>query len=356
MKRTVLLTSVLLLMTVAQQTAWADDGVDLDKYIAATVDNPYDVSGMLKNPTGTENYGWSRNANDAAAGYNKHNTEFDSSVYAGKGIESWYWSPVTNADLIWQTVDGLLPGTYVVSAYVVGQIYNDTSKKGQYGGGLWLMANDERVAITQNKWQRLSVTCTVKAGEQLKIGITADGTNLNDWTSIAGVTVECQGMGEPEKVALSEDFDLTCVRGYSYADVLLKRNVAADGYTVLCLPFPVDSTTTAAYFSEVGEVTAVAQHGNDYVVTTTPVKSIERGKTYVVKATDGNRSTYSFDKVVVDMTADTSASVDGVVLQGNFRQRDGMTGIYIMQTDGSTFHKRASVSSVKAYSGWIELP
>lgn len=342
----------LLLAAGGCQTA-AADGIDAGKYLGASAEQPYDVSFLLRNPTGTQDFGWSRNASDAAAGYNKHNAEFDSPDYAGVGIESWYWSPVTNADLIWQTVDGMLPGTYVVSAYVCGQVYNDGARKGQYGGGLALMANGARAAVTSGKWQRLSVECTLRAGESLKIGVTAGADNANDWVGIAGVTVACVGAGEPEKIALSEDFDLTCVRACSYADVVLKRSVPADGYTTLCLPFDVGPEAVAAYFAEVGEVASVARHGNDYVVTTAPATAMERGKTYVVRAKDGARSTYEFSGVLVDMAAQRAHRVGGVVVRGSFRQQDGVAGVHALQADGATFSHAAGAASVKAYGGWV---
>ncbi len=104
--------------------------INLDQYLNATAERPYDMSAWVQNASCQAKSSWSRNAQDAAAGYNKHNTEFDSEVYKGIGIESWYWTPVTNADLIWQEVSDLLPGTYVVTAYAVAQVYNDAATKG----------------------------------------------------------------------------------------------------------------------------------------------------------------------------------------------------------------------------------
>ncbi len=67
--------------------------VDFESWRQATPEKPYDITVLLQNPSGTENFGWQRNAADAAAGYNKRNTEFASSLYSGVGIESWYWTP-----------------------------------------------------------------------------------------------------------------------------------------------------------------------------------------------------------------------------------------------------------------------
>jgi hypothetical protein len=116
----------LLFLFVAIVTAFAANAqtIDYDAWKNASQTTPYNVTSLMVNPTGTGNTGWSRNSADAAAGYNKHNSEFASSVYDNTGIESWYWNPVKSADLIWQDVKGLLPGTYRVTAFAVAQIYN----------------------------------------------------------------------------------------------------------------------------------------------------------------------------------------------------------------------------------------
>ena len=148
----------------AGSTAKAQTGEDEDfsLYLNASENQPYDVTDKVENASCTGNTGWNRHRNDASARYNKHNTDFDSDTYSGTGIESWYWSPEHNGELIWQEVDGLLPGRYRVTAYAVGQVYNDASRKGQNVGSLYLFANDQRTAVTSNKWEEVEVTCEVQ--------------------------------------------------------------------------------------------------------------------------------------------------------------------------------------------------
>ena len=81
--------------------------LNFDQWKTATIENPYDITSLLQNPSGTQNFGWMRNPNDTAAGYNKLNTEFASAIYSGVEIESWYWQPVKNAELVWQEVNGV---------------------------------------------------------------------------------------------------------------------------------------------------------------------------------------------------------------------------------------------------------
>ncbi len=326
----------------------------LDQYLNATAEQPYDMSAWVQNASCQDKSAWSRNAQDAAAGYNKHNTEFDSEVYKGIGIESWYWSPVTNADLIWQDVSDLLPGTYVVTAYAVAQVYNDAATKGTCQPGLYLKAGEGRAAITGNKWQQLSVTCTVKAGETLTIGITADSTNLNDWTSISHVTLSCIAPGQAEEIALSEDYDVACVKGSCFANVLLKRTLPDDCLTALCLPFDVDSTLTSQYFAEVLAVTAATPHGNDFVLTTSSANDIQAGGVYLVRANDGNRSCYAFDRVLVDMKASRTQDLGECgTLQGYFRQTLTTQTAWLLQEDGQTCHLTAAPKDLKAFGASI---
>ncbi len=353
MKKGFLVLFVLLLPFFWQQS-YAEK-FNLNQYLNATAEHPLDVSSWLQNASCQDNYGWSRNSQDAAAGYNKHNTEFDSDAYKGIGIESWYWTPVTNADLIWQEITNLLPGTYVVTAYAVGQVYNDAANKGKCQPGLYLMANGNRTPVTSNKWEKLSVTCTVKSGESLKIGIAADEDNLNDWTSISQVTLECIAPGKAEDIALSEDYDVTCVRGTSFANVMLKCNIPDDQLSTLCLPFDVDSTLTDKCFSEVWAVSEATPHGNEVILITSACDSIEAGQVYLVKAKDGSKSCYEFGNVLVDMTTvGTRSLADGNNLRGTYRQVLTTHPVWVLQEDGKTCHRVDAPTDLKAFGGCIE--
>ncbi len=348
----------LLLMLAAAGTveSQAQTNYDMEQYLAASAAQPYDVTWKVSNASCTENSGWSRNSNDAAADYVTHNPEFDDELYSGLCVESWYWSPVVSANLIWQDVEGLLPGTYRLTAYVVGQVYNDASNKGQCLSGLYLFANDTRTAITSPTWQTLSVEVTLLAGETLSIGIQSDADNLNDWTGIAAVQLECIGAGEPEEIGLSENFDVHCVKGETYANVALVRSVPSDGYTTLCLPFDVGTAQASLYFSEMLQITGASAHGNDIVVTTAAVDSLQRGEVYLVKAKSDVPDVLEFAHVLVSTSGLSGKSVGNYQTVGTYRQQINLSGVYELQDDGQTFHKVADVANVKAYSGYVIVP
>lgn len=330
--------------------------LDLDAYRNASEEAPYDMTFLIENADGTGSSGWSRNASDAAADYNTHNPEFDSDVYSGVCVESWYWSPLTSTWLIWQDVSGILPGTYRISAYVVGRIYNDSSHAGECGEGLYLDANGERAAITSPTFQRLSVTCTIASGETLTLGIYADEDNTNDWTGIAGVTLECLAPGDAQDIFLSEQFDVLCVRDQCYANVLLRRHIPTDSYTTLCLPFDVSAAQADSLFADVLLISgaSLTDDGNIVVTTTAAEEGITTGQCYLVKGLEGMGPVYTFPAVLVTPTApDATTLATGISAQGDYRLRWSQEGVYVLSDGLSTFTPVASPQDLKGYGVYL---
>lgn len=328
--------------------------IDLNAFKSASDAAPYDMTFLVENADGSGSSGWDRNVNDASADYSTHNVEFDSEVYGGVGVESWYNSPQQGEYLIWQDVEGVLPGVYRVEAYVVGRIYNDVNRAGECGDGLFLEAGGERVAITSAVWQRLSVECTVGVGDCLRVGIYADEENVNDWTGIADVRLVCIGAGDAEEVVLSENFDVVCVRKPCYADVCLKRYIPTDSYTVLSLPFDV-GVSDASQFEDVLCITGAVLHGGEFVVSTERTDSLCAGRCYLVK---GNGcavdDVYRFAGVLVDPScADTTAVSDGISSVANFRSRIGLGDVYVLADGEKTFRLPADPVCVGGYGGWL---
>lgn len=331
--------------------------IDLEAWQNASKDSPYDVTHFLQNPSGTENFGWNRNSADAAAGYNKHNTEFASTVYNNTGIESWYWSPVKNADLIWQDVEGLSAGTYRITAYVVAQIYNNTSTKGQCGRGSYLFAGDAKSNITSNKWEELSVTTTIGKDEVLRIGIKSDGTNENDWVSIAGVRVECidfDGFGSLTSISLDEHFDVSVARQFELADVVLMRTLSSTDYTTLYLPFDMDEELCDKYFSKILLVTDAQTKGSDKLeLITSASNTIKANTPYLVKGKKNGRVRIEANPVAINpLNTMTSTLPSGLLLTGTFRSHEGLDDNYQL-SEGTSMTLYASPARIKGYSFYI---
>jgi len=348
--RTRLFTIALLLASAMAQA----QSLDLEQYLNATEENPYDLTALVSNASCTANYGWSRHGQDAASNYNCHKAEFASSDYDGYGIESWYWSPVISADLIWQDAN-LLPGTYRISAYVVARIYNDSSKAGQNGSGTYFFAGDSKAEITSATWQSLTVECTVEAGVPLRIGITAGSDNVNDWVSIAQVKVLCIAPGTPEEIGLSEDYDVNVIRGDTYANVYLKRTIPTSSYTTLCLPFDVTAAQASEFFAEVLKISEITStDGLATITATARTENLSAGETYLVKGKSDTDDLLVFRNVLVKKMTPATTALDGTYsLTGSFRQLECVDGAYQLQTDGKTFKQDADYSRLSAYSGWM---
>lgn len=333
--------------------------VDFESWRQATPEKPYDITVLLQNPSGTENFGWQRNAADAAAGYNKRNTEFASSLYSGVGIESWYWTPVKNADLVWQDVEGVLPGTYRVTAYVVAQIYNDGSRKGQCGSGSYFFAGKEKKRISSNKWQELSVTCTVGDEPTLRIGILGNAANQNDWVSIAQVRVEClsyAGYSNLRTLVLDERYDVSVAREKQPARAVLYRTLSSTNYTPLCLPFDLTAAQTDEYFAEVLEVTGATPAGEVLNLRTKAATTISAAKPYLVRSRKDGRQRIEVSEVIISQVLNEAQPVilasGAVNLIGTFRTQEAMTEAWLPSADGRQLVRVQGVAKAKGYSFW----
>ncbi len=334
----------------------AQTSLDYEAWKAASASNPYDVTQLMVNPTGTGNTGWSRNPSDAAAGYNKHNSEFASSIYDDTGIESWYWNPVKSADLIWQDVKGIQPGTYRVKAYVVAQIYNNSSRKGQCGNGSYFFAGSEKAAITSNKWQVLTLTATVDDSQTLRIGICADENNENDWVSIAQVKVECigfSGITNPRKMVLDERYDVSAAHEGGIYDVSLHKTFTAGKYTTFCVPFKMSADMVSEYFDEVRYITGITVNGDNFKLITATTKVINPGTPYLVRAKVGGRQTIEVKEVSITPLNEVQPvvrKINGLGIVTSYRTHEAVQDAYILADDGTTMVKSDKPVKVTGYS------
>lgn len=317
----------------------------------ASTTSPADVTQWVTNAACTDRTGWSRNAADAAADFNTDNKEFDNSLYSGTCIESWYWSPVKGADLIWQKLTGLMPGTYKVTALCVGQVYNDNSHKGQCREGLYFFAGDNRVAIDSPTWKEYETSFEVKAGETVTIGITADDGNLNDWTGITRVRLYLTGVGEGEKMFLSDDYDCNALQSDTYADVSLHMQMRKGDYATLCLPFDMPMTTARECFSRILSVKDATAVGNDISVTGSDAAFIEAGESYIVRAAKDIDGVLTIPGVMVYASQPATKTVGVAKMTGSYRSSLSSEGDYLLQKDDSTrLHRPTLNTTLKAYT------
>lgn len=321
----------------------------------ASAGSPVDVSSWIENASCTHNTGWSRNASDAAANFNTVNSEFNNSLYNGTCIESWYWSPVKGADLIYQTLSGLMPGTYKVKAYAVGQVYNDNSHKGQCLDGLSFFAGGNSVAIDSPTWKEYELEFEVGAGEDVTIGITASESNLCDWTGIANVRLSLTGIGQPQQLFLCDDYDCTALRSDTYADISLRLQMRKGDYATLCLPFDMPMTTARQLFSSITRPTGAKAVGNDIELATAEVGYMEAGESYIVRAAGNIDGVVSVNGVMAYSATPSSKTLGGVAkMAGSYRSRLSCDeDMQLLKDDASRFHTPTLNTTLKAYSARV---
>lgn len=325
----------------------------LSEWQQASEQHPVDITALVANASGTENNRmWLRHGADAAAGYNKNNAEFASAVYSGIGIESWYWTPQKNADLIWQDLN-VLPGKYRVTAFVTAQVYNDASRKGQNIGTVSLRIGDGMTAYTNNTWEQVVATGNVRGGSPLRIGIYAGDDNANDWVSIAQVKVECLGVNTEamEKIALNENYDVCALRELMYADFSLEKYLPAGQWTTLSLPCDLDEDKVKSLFAKVlipGKITISKEEA---ALKATPASTMQAGKPYLVQPLS-TMEKLSFPGVM-GVPESQSTAVEGWI--PTYRLREGLVNCYTLDTvDGNPVLRPVGANEpVKGFGAYL---
>lgn len=238
----------------------------------------------------------------------------------------------------------------------VGQVYNDASHKGENVGDLYFFANDSRESVTSNKWQEVETVCEVEAGSVLRIGIAAGADNANDWASIAQVKVYCIGLGEPEKIALNEWYDVCAVTADTYADVYLSKMFPEYGYTWLCVPFDMNEEQIAACFSEVKEPVAATLNGEELGLTFDTATTIEAGKPYWVKAKDAGQSLTIIEKAWIQSASPLTISLgNGICITGTYHRTEGIAGAYLLDEDEEHLIQADEYSKCKGFSAYLSI-
>lgn len=316
--------------------------------------NPVDMTSAIQNASCTENYGWSRNSADAAANYNTNNSEFNNSLYSGMCIESWYWSPVKNADIIWQSLAGLMPGKYKVRALCTGQVYNDNTHKGQCREGLYFFAGDKRIAIDSPTWKEYELEFEIGAGESINVGITADGDNLNDWAGITQVELSLTGIGTAEEIFLSDDYDCNALQSDTYADVTLHMQMRKGDFVTLCLPFDMPLSTARKYFTSISSISNATAIGNEIGVESNDVDYMEAGETYIVKAAQDIDGTIFLPGTMLHTALPTTENIGIAKVKGSYRSSLSNTEDFTLRkNDATRLYKPAVNSTLKAFSARI---
>ena len=164
---------------------------------AFSSENPLDITKTniwVANASCTVDGGWTREASNASQYFVVNDNRLNSDAYSGAGIE--YWTPyndlTTNADLIYQDINGLPNGCYKITAVAMGRNTGESNEEDVHAEGLYLFANDGQAEVTTNVWGTVTVTGAVTDGS-LRIGLHAGENNGNNWLALSNVKLEYVG-------------------------------------------------------------------------------------------------------------------------------------------------------------------
>lgn len=164
---------------------------------AFSPENPLDITKTniwVANASCTVDGGWTREASNASRFFVVNDDRLNSDAYSGAGIE--YWTPyndlTTNADLIYQDINGLPNGCYKITAVAMGRNTGELNEEDVHAEGLYLFANDGQAEVTTNVWGTVTATGVVTDGS-LRIGLHAGENNGNNWLALSNVKLEYVG-------------------------------------------------------------------------------------------------------------------------------------------------------------------
>lgn len=131
-------------------------------------------------------------------------------------------------------------------------------------------------------------------------------------------------------------------------NVVVNRNITADKWATLCLPFSMDKPDGW----EVRELNSVEESDGVYTLNFTKATSLEAGKPYMVKTAEDVTRIVATDVTV--LTEPVDQTVDGVTMKGVFTSGYVPSGRYFVS--GNKFYRAADdTNSMKAFRAYFEI-
>ena len=167
---------------------------DVEGLDAASESAPLDVTNAVTNAQCQATLGWRAGAGLGlglirADVYPNLTTE----DYEGSGIEVWQSNnSAKDVNVISQTLGGLPDGKYRLSVCAFGR-NQGISGEPIVENQLFVFANENQVAITQPKWEQISIDVTLTGGQDLVFGLYANAENTNNWQGISNVKLQYLG-------------------------------------------------------------------------------------------------------------------------------------------------------------------
>lgn len=132
-------------------------------------------------------------------------TKLGSEVYNGAGLAFWTASVPRNCDIFRQKTSNLPAGRYGIAAFCAANKWtsSDNDRNPQRGTNFFATTSGGKkvyVPVTTATYGLYSLVVDVNEGENLTLGLHADGTNGNNWFYLAGITMVKLGNAIPSAV------------------------------------------------------------------------------------------------------------------------------------------------------------
>lgn len=288
-----------------------------------------------------------------ARNYDKHLGDFTGSHI----IELFHGDTFTpNKRVAYQTVEGLEPGIYTVSADVLNCNNGDSNNpKGQ----VYLYGNAQYAVVKgDGQLHCHSVDCVVGEDGKLEFGVRTGITQLENtnWIGIADVKVEKKG--EAVGVTLDEASEAS-VTG-TQTNVLCNRTLKAGVWNTLCLPYEINDLSRFTAVYELSSLKKIEGMATSYTIGFSKTESkMEAGQPYIVKV---DADTQLFE-ASADMASDVAGSKEVTVADGVKAQMIGAYSPvtvaanqdnYVFATDNK-FYYMDKDTQMKGYRAYIHL-
>lgn len=274
-------------------------------------------------------------------------------------IEVFHGTPFeAGRRVLYQTVEGLEPGVYTVSAYIL-DCYNDGQSDEDMKGCIYLYGNKQHTAVPAQKLFRgFSVDCVVGEDGILEFGLRTGVTELENlnWIALARATVRKKG--EAVGVTLDEASEAS-VTG-TQTNVLCNRTLKAGVWNTLCLPYEINDLSRFTAVYELRGLEKIEGMATSYTIGFSKTESkMEAGQPYIVKV---DADTQLFE-ASADMASDVAGSKEVTATDGVKAQMIGAYSPvtvaanqdnYVFATDNK-FYYMDKDTQMKGYRAYIHL-
>jgi hypothetical protein len=274
-------------------------------------------------------------------------------------IEVFHGTPFeAGRRVLYQTVEGLDPGVYTVSAYIL-DCYNAGQSDEDMKGCIYLYGNKQHTAVPAQKLFRgFSVDCVVGEDGTLEFGLRTGVTELENlnWIALARATVRKKG--EAVGVTLDEASEAS-VTG-TQTNVLCNRTLKAGVWNTLCLPYEINDLSRFTAVYELSSLEKIKGMATSYTIGFSKTESkMEAGQPYIVKV---DADTQLFE-ASADMASDVAGSKEVTAADGVKAQMIGAYSPvtvaanqdnYVFATDNK-FYYMDKDTQMKGYRAYIHL-